>query len=81
MWDRGARKWAFCSWRKSEESSLGRGTETDADGGLPTFFSVWTRVGEGKEEKAISYHNTLLIANCDADRGEGGRECVISILN
>ena len=45
------------------------------------FFRLDTRWRGRKKEKAISYHNTLLIANCDADRGEGGRECVISILN
>ena len=63
MWDRGARKWAFCSWRKSEQSSLGRGTATEDS---HRFFPPGHAL-EGKEEKAISYHNTLLIANCDAE--------------
>ena len=31
------------------------------------FFRLDTRWRGRKEEKAISYHNTLLIANCDAE--------------
>ena len=38
---------------------------------LPQTFSAWSR---GGEKKAISYHNTLLIANCES-------VIVISILN
>ena len=56
--------------RASEESSLGVGRGTDE--GLPTFFPPGHALKEGKEEKAISYHNTLLIANCDAETEEGG---------
>ena len=36
------------------------------------FFPPGHALKEGKEEKAISYHNTLLIANCDAETEEGG---------
>ena len=59
--------------RASEESSLGvgRGTATEDS---HRFFRLDTRWRGRKEKKAISYHNTLLIANCDAEKEARGRE-------
>ena len=70
--------------RASEESSLGR--KGNGDGRrTPDVFSAWTRVegGEGRESHFLSQHVAYcqLRSDCDADREEGGRECVISILN